>query len=179
MRRGKTAAGDLFVRATQPSHSDVLAAGFKFHQMAVATANQLRRFSAREVHGDDRGEMPGPLAAGEIQIVARGHNVPPSNVGFVNPVLVEQYVVLAPAAETAIQNVISPLQGEPRGFANDLRARAQLSAQYADAAKCGLRGELMNDSRHSGAMTESVRPLPGRHFELRVLFNHRDVIREG
>src|SRR5262245_5701878 len=110
MRCGKAAAGDVLLRAARPRDGDVLSASFKLNEISRAAANRFRIVGPGKVYRDDSGKMSGPFALRKILVVARRDDVPAAQIGFVNPVFVKQNVVLAPATEAAIQNVIAALQ---------------------------------------------------------------------
>src|SRR5437764_7671754 len=100
--------------------------------------------------------MAGPFTFQIILIVARSYNVTSSDVRFVNPILIQQDVVLPAAAETAIQNVIASFERQPGAFADDHRARAQLLAQYSKAPDLRLGRYGSNNLRNCAAVAKNI-----------------------
>jgi hypothetical protein len=78
------------------------------------------------------------------------------DVGFIDPILVEQHLVLAPASETAIQHLVTSIQGLAHPLANDGAARTELFAQHTETAYLSLGSKLMDDAGYGGAVAEKV-----------------------
>src|SRR5438445_1190824 len=111
MRRREAAAGDFLAAASDPCDFDILAACGKLDQLAEAAVKPLGLRTIGEVHRNDRGEMARPFALHKILIVARGDDVPAEDISFIDPIFVEQDLVFAATAETAIEDMIAAFEG--------------------------------------------------------------------
>lgn len=100
-------------------------------------------------------------------------------VGLINPIFVEQHLVVSPAAEAAIQDVVASLHGLARSLADDERAGAQMLAQNTKASDFRLRCELPNDAGDCGAMAIHVAAIAGHSGDLLTLFDNGYVIGQG
>lgn len=176
MWRGKTAASDLFLGATGPRNFHVLPQRGKLHKRTASVKERLGLLGAGETDGNDAGKMPRPFAPGKVMIVAGGDQVTTLDVGGVYPIFILQDVVRPPAAKAAVENVVATLDGLTSAFADNGRARAKLFAQNSDAADFCFRGDLMDDARDGGAVTEEITTLAGGNHELDPVLTDLQVI---
>src|SRR5437660_2974955 len=100
MRRGETASGHLLATAAEPCHFDILPTRAKLNQLTEAAIKQLGLRTLRKIDRNNRWKMAGPFAFHEVLVVARRNNMPALHVCFIDPILIEQHLVFAPAAKT-------------------------------------------------------------------------------
>ena len=120
--------------------------------------------------------MSGPFASHEVLVVASSDNVTAQDIGLINPILVEQDLIFAPATKTAVQNVVAFFQCLPGAFTDDLGAGTQLVAEDPETAELRLRSYFMDDSGNGRAVAKDVAAGAGHGGKLKVLFNNRKVV---
>src|SRR5262245_48920951 len=129
---GETAPRNLFSAAADPRNFEVLAGCGKFNKLSETAKELSRRSRESEVHGNDGRKVSRPLPFMVILTIAGGDDMPTEDVGFINPILVQQHLIFAAAAETAVQNVIAAFEGETHAFADDERARTEVFAEHTE-----------------------------------------------
>ena len=82
------------------------------------------------------------------------------------------------AAEAAIEDVIAALDGLPRAFQNDRRARGERFTEHADAADFRLGRGLADDPGDRRAVAEKIAPAAGDDFQFHPVLDHRDVVEQ-
>src|SRR5690348_5643372 len=101
MRRGKTAAGYFLSSAAGPCDFNVLAARGKFDKLAEPAIKILGIGAMGEADCGDTGKMTGPFPFQKVFIIAGCDDMAAEIVGFINPIFVEQHLVVSSTAEAA------------------------------------------------------------------------------
>src|SRR5262245_23337892 len=108
---GEAAAGHFFASATEPGHIEILAAGGELDKVAQPTKEEFRLIALSKIHSNNRWEMPGPFTLHEVLVIAGRNDVAALDVSLVDPILVEQHLVLARTTEAAVQDMVAALDG--------------------------------------------------------------------
>src|SRR5262249_17583211 len=123
VRGGEAAARYFFSATAKPGDFEVLAAGGEFNHLAKPAEEGFRLIGAGKVDRNDGGEMAGPFTPEEILVVAGSDNMPAQEIGFVNPIFIEENLVFAAAAEAAVEDVVTALERLAHSFPDDECAR--------------------------------------------------------
>lgn len=179
MRRGETAAGHFLSPAAGPCDFDVLAARGEFDKLAKPAKESFRIGAAGESDCSDAGEMTGPLAFQKVFVITGRDDMATEIIAFINPIFVEQHLVVPSAAEAAIEDMIAALKRLPRPFSNDQSAGTQMLAENPEAANFRFRRKFVNDACYSGSMAVNVATFPGHGCYLKTFFGDCYVIGES
>src|SRR5258705_6976655 len=97
-------------------------------------------------------------------------------VGLINPIFIEQNLIVPSASKAAVQDVVTALHGLARSLSDDERAGAQMLAQNSKASNFRLGRQFANDASDSGAVPIDIATVARHCGDLLAFFDNCHIV---